>query len=160
MITLERVKELLHYEPTTGIFTWKCSRGNNRIKAGSRAGSVYPTGYRFIGIDNTDYAESRLAWLYVHGVFPTQVIDHIDGYRDNNRISNLRDVSQADNVKAFRTLGANNKTGFTGVGFFKRDNRYRAYIGLNNKFIHLGYFDTAEEASIAYQGAKLKLHFN
>lgn len=96
MITHSFVKELLHYDPETGIFRWKVALTNS-VGVGLVAGTLGSRGYWHIRIGGTTYASHRLAWFYVHGEWPTQVIDHIDRDRSNNRIANLRDVSLSDN---------------------------------------------------------------
>jgi hypothetical protein len=91
-LSLERLKELLLFNPCTGIFTWKQKR-NGRI-----AGYVWRNGYVMIKIDGVDYQASRLAWLYSYGKWPTLYIDHIDGKPSNNSMYNLRDVSHRENM--------------------------------------------------------------
>ena len=88
-LTPERLRELLHYDPESGFFTWLPYVGKRgRINAGDRAGCE--TGHKiYIGIDGGIYRAHRLAWLYVHGEWPSLVIDHIDGNPHNNNIKNL-----------------------------------------------------------------------
>ena len=84
------IKELLHYEPNTGIFTWLKHRGG-KTKKGSIAGSLHKCGYMVIRINVKHYYAHRVAWIYVHGSIPEHVlIDHINGKRNDNRIENLR----------------------------------------------------------------------
>jgi hypothetical protein len=107
-----RLKELLDYDPDTGVFLWK-NRASSNADKGSIAGYLNH-GYRYIGIGNKRYAAHRLAWMYVTGEFPKLQIDHIDGNKDNNSISNIRDCSQSDNAKNMR-LRLDNKTGIPGI---------------------------------------------
>ena len=158
MLTQERLKELLHYDPETGVFTWLCSR--QRVSAGARAGSLAKNGYRTIKIDQRHYLESRLAWLYTTGCWPEKLIDHRDRDRSNNRISNLRLATVKQNAEN-TTLSPRSKTGLRGVILLDR-NRYplrpfRAQIVHNNLPIHIGNFSTPEEASAAYEAMRDKL---
>ena len=152
MITADRLRELLHYCPETGIFTWLIST-NRRIKIGSVAGTLNSRGYICININGKIYKSHRLAWLYVHGNWPANNIDHIDGSRSNNAISNLRDVNQSINQQNRRIAKINNKsTGLLGVT--KRNNQFLAQIMINGKSKYLGLFDDANVAHEAYLAAK------
>ena len=91
VLTQSRLKELLYYDPYSGIFTWKISSGN--MPAGSAAGCLSPEGYIRITIAGKKYKAHRLAWFYVYGYFPENQVVHLNGARDDNRISNLREVS-------------------------------------------------------------------
>lgn len=156
MVTQERLKQLLHYEPQMGVFTWRVDR-NHLARSGCVAGSVNSCGYRHIWIDGRQYKASRLAWLYVHGAFPSGLIDHIDRVRTNDRISNLRIASRIENGQ---NLGVrkNNKSGFVGVSWHKRTSKWTAQIAINGRKIYLGLFNTAKEASAARTIAKAKYH--
>lgn len=92
-----RLLEQLKYDPLTGVFTWLVTR--NRITQGDVAGSVSKEGYRVIRIDGEHHKAHRLAWFYVHGSWPSGIIDHKDGNKDNNKIKNLRDTSQAEHYE-------------------------------------------------------------
>ena len=85
MLTQDRLKEVIRYDPESGILSWK-KKTANCTKVGAEAGCLNPNGYREIKIDGTSYKSHRLAWLYVHGYFPEKFIDHIDRNRSNNRI--------------------------------------------------------------------------
>lgn len=145
MLTAGRLKELLSYDPETGEFRWLVSSG--RVFKGSVAGCL-SKGYIQIRVDNQAYRAHRLAWLYVHGVWPTKEIDHIDSARPNNRIANLREATRTENLRNIG-LQSHSTTGYKGVS--KAANKYLACATLNSKKIHLGHFPTAELASEAYQ---------
>lgn len=144
-LTHDRLRELLDYNPETGIFTWKepnkhCSKN---IK-GTKAGSLNSKGYRRIRVEGKDYKAHRLAWFYVYGSLPSGMLDHKNRVRDDNRIDNLR--------LATPTLNAFNKeqvrVSRTGVrGVFKHGKRYMAYIGRNAET--RASFPSLEEAVIA-----------
>jgi len=155
MLTQDYLKSLLNYDPDTGEFTWLVDRVH--AKAGERAGLVKHDGYVRIRINNRAHSAHRLAWLYEYGVFPKNGIDHINGDRADNRISNLRAANQAENMQNL-AMYKSNKSGFMGVYFHKRNKKYQATIKAYGKQKHLGYFDTAESAFEAYKEAKRALH--
>lgn len=155
MITQERLKELLHYEPETGIFTWKIA-ASNRVSIGDVAGSTRGDGRIRINVDGESYLAHRLAWFYTHGIFPPNRIDHINQDPGNNRIKNLRPATAKQNSEN-RGAGTNNKSGFKGVSWFAPLSKWRAKICHHYKHIYLGCFDTPEEASAAYESAANKL---
>ncbi len=153
MLTQARLKELLHYDPETGVFTWR-ARNNGKMKAGATAGTLQ-RGYRWIKINYRDYAAHRLAWLYSTGAWPKHYIDHINRVRDDNRLANLREATKAQNGHNV-SLSKNNRTGYTGVRFI--DGKYRAGIKAYGISYYLGRHDTAEQAHHAYLEAKRRLH--
>lgn len=155
MVTQERLKELLHYDPETGIFTRLTTCGG--VFRGSLAGYVHgPTGYIMIKVDGKGYRAHRLAWMYMYGVMPKEFIDHVDRCRSNNRIANLRDVTRKQNNEN-TGLRKDNKSGFVGVSWFAQVNGFMAGIRHNGKRIHLGCFSDAKEASEAVEAMRDKL---
>lgn len=155
-LTAERLRELLHYDATTGEFTWVVScRGT---KAGDRAGTDSSEGRRHIIIGYARFKAHRLAWLYVHGKWPNGLVDHTNGDPTDNRIDNLRESSMSENLQNQRRAHKHNKTGILGVSWRPTRNKFRARIVVNGKETNLGHFDTAEEAQSAYLDAKAKLH--
>jgi hypothetical protein len=145
----DRVLRLFDYDPATGFFTNKVSRG--RAKAGARAGSDVGHGYRKICIDYVRYYEHHLAWLIVHGVWPRE-IDHVDGNRSNNAIANLRLATRTQN-----NANGGWATGLSGLrGVYKdwrRPHMWFAKIQVGGRHIYLGEYDTPEEAHAAYLDA-------
>jgi hypothetical protein len=150
-IDAQRLREVATYNPDTGLFYWKSSHGGRRAD-GKPAGAKTRAGYIRISLDGTDYLAHRLAWLYHYGAWPENVVDHINGDRADNRIQNLRDVPHWANLQNTQTISQNNNTGARGVTRLK--NRYRAEIQVNGQRIHLGVFDTVEEAANSYINAK------
>lgn len=143
----------LRYEKDSGNFCWITKRkGRNPSKA---AGSITPTGYRTICINGVDILAHRLAWLYVHGSWPVGVIDHINGNRQDNRISNLRDVTQVENMLNVHKPRIDNTTGYRGVSLHKPSGKYLARLKIGGKYKSLGLFACAEAAAAAYTSAKL-----
>ena len=155
-LTAETLRALLDYELDGGIFRWRVSR--QRIQIGAVAGAVNSDGYIVIRINGTLFKAHRLAWLYTHGVMPTHDIDHLNGNKADNRITNLRDVSRSVNMQNQTRAGRGSASGLLGVSWNKRVERWHASIWVNKRKQHIGYFNTADEAHAAYLAAKLQLH--
>ena len=155
MLTQYRLKELLHYDSDTGIFTRKVGRGG--MKVGSVAGTLHWTGYIRIAVDGRIYGAHRLAWLYIHGEFPPADTDHINLMRADNRIANLRQATQSENQQNMR-ISPKNTSGFRGVYWCKSRGRWCAAARMNYKTHRLGYFPTAEAAAEAYQAFARQHH--
>ncbi|UXZ44493.1 HNH endonuclease signature motif containing protein [Pseudomonas soli] len=152
-ITARRLRELLHYDPATGIFTNIAPR--KKVVVGSVAGSLdASTGYWMIGLDRRRYYAHRLAWLYMTGEWPAQLIDHLDGDRTNNVFANLRDAERAINQQNMRRPLPGTASGL--LGAFKKRNKWTSNVRAFGQIIRLGTFDTAEEAHAAYLQAKRK----
>lgn len=150
-ITVERLRELLDYHPETGVFRWKVSKSQGTA-AGSAAGFVEREGYRRIKVDGRKYKAHRLAWLHVHGEWPSREIDHVNRNPDDNRIDNLRLATASQNRGNSRRL-SNNTSGYKGVSFRPETGRWRARISHGGKSTCLGDFSSPEEASAAYLSA-------
>jgi hypothetical protein len=144
MLTQKILKEVLHYNPDTGIFTWLISPNSIR-KIGSTAGSKNGRGYIYIGLFNCSYKAHRLAWFYMTGYFPKNTIDHINRVTDDNRFCNLREATQQENC--FNSgMKSTNKSGYKGVSFRKDSGKWKAQININGKRKNLGSYETAEIA--------------
>jgi hypothetical protein len=155
MITQERLRELVHYCPETGIFTHLESKG--RKKAGTTAGSLRLDGYVYIMISGTRAMAHRFAWLYMTGEWPLADIDHIDGNKSNNAFNNLRDVSRSVNAQNQKRAKISSKLGLLGVSKLPSGN-FKAVIVLNGNRNYLGVFSNPNDAHQAYLKAKRKLH--
>lgn len=154
-LTQARLKELLHYNPETGDFTWRVDR--IRVRAGERAGKVKRDGYVEIGIDRKQYSAHRMAFLFMTGCLPRGHIDHKNLDRSDNRWCNLRAATSSQNqMNTPKKL--NNTSGFKGVSWHKREGRWRADIRIAGKKICLGLFDTPEEGYNAYCAAAARHH--
>jgi HNH endonuclease/AP2 domain len=156
ILTQEFLKEMLDYDPLTGIFTWKVSL-QNKVKIGQVAGYIRKDGYRFITVNGTKYRAHRLAWFYVYGVWPTKDLDHRYGIRDDNRISELREATKSQNA-ANTSKHKDNTSGFKGVCWDKQAKKWKARIMINGKNKTLGLFDIIEEAALAVNKAALELY--
>lgn len=156
MLTQSRLKELLNYEPKTGIFKWKVHRPN--ISPKKLAGWIGKGGYKYISVDYKHYMAHRLAWLYVYGYFPENGLDHINRIRDDNRIENLREASKVCNARNCN-ISKRNTTGITGVSWHKLRCKYRSHIRIPGKSIHLGLYKTKIEAAKARWDAEVEHDF-
>lgn len=155
-LTAERLRELFHYAPETGVFT-RLLRTSNSVRIGDVAGCRNVYGYWQINCCGKIRPAHRLAWLYVHGVWPKEQVDHIDGDRANNRIDNLREATSAENKQNTRRPRSDNRSsGLLGVS--KEGIKWHAKIQVKNRTIHLGYFESANEAHAEYLRAKAIYH--
>lgn len=154
MITQNRLKELVHYDKKSGLFTRVANFGRWRI--GDLAGSV-KGGYVYIYADGKLYLAHRLAVFYVTGQWPEHQVDHKNGSGTDNRWSNLRAATASQNQQN-RKPNANNTTGFPGVNYIAASNRWTSSISIDSKRLHLGTFKSAEAAYAAYVTAKAQHH--
>lgn len=156
-LTPERVRELLDYNPDTGELRWKVSRGN-RVPVGSVAGHVVNrSNYSrvYVSIDWVPYLAHRLIWFHVHGVWPDNEIDHIDGNANNNRLSNLRQADRYENCSNSKRKPGR-VTGYYGVQ--AHGDKFGSYIVARGTRHFLGVFGTAEAAYEAYKKAAHEMH--
>lgn len=144
MITADYLRSILNYDPDTGIFSWRAMGKGRKQNPGS-----LQHGYLIIKLGRKPYRAHRLAWLYMTGEWPKDILDHKNFNRSDNRWENLRAATHSTN-KANRPAPSNNSTGFKGVSFRKKVGRYQASICKQRQQRHLGFFDTAEEAHAAY----------
>lgn len=155
--TQARVKELLDYNPETGVFTWKVNRTRG-VKAGDAAGTINRShGYIIVCIDNRRYRGHRLAWFVVHGSWPAFDLDHVDTDRTNNCIKNLRptdDTMNTGNSSRYK----NNTSGYKGVSWHKSKKAWFANIRVNGRLVCLGKFSDPQAAHNAYMTAA-RAHF-
>lgn len=156
-LTQERLKEVLHYDPETGDWTWLVRKAN-RIYAGSKAGGVDTSeGYYKIGVDGRVHKAHRLAFLYMTGEYPKSQVDHINGEKSDNRWGNLREASPSENL---RNVGAysSNVSGLKGVSYRPKADMYLSRITVDGVTHYLGWFSCPREASHAYNKAAIQFH--
>jgi hypothetical protein len=175
-ITPELLRQLLDYDPETGVLTWKWRdecwfaegrRGAahtaaawNSAWAGSEAMSCVSTvGYKAGAVLQVKCYAHRVAWALHHGVWPSGEIDHIDGDRLNNRISNLRDVPKTTNAKN-KGKSSKNTSGYNGVYFNKAAQKWQAYLTVGGVAKYLGLYDTPETANAAREAANIHHNFH
>jgi hypothetical protein len=172
----EYLRQCFSYDPNTGALTWrerprehfsedKVWRRWNTRYAGTQAGSVRPTGprhespYIFVCLGGIARAAHRIIWAIIYGVEPSALVDHRDSDGTNNRLTNLREATYAQNTMNRRHDRRVARLGrLKGTKFHKRDRRWTASIRINTKRVHLGSFGTEEEAHRAYCAAA-KTHF-
>ena len=155
-MTYEQVNELFVYDPETGELRNRVDRGY-QAKAGTLAGCRKGEGYFYVKVRGKEYLIHRVAWLLTHGVWPAAQIDHVNGVRDDNRMANLRESTNAENGRN-RGAQTNNSTGFKGVNWDKNSRKYKAQIRVQGKNTHLGLFTSPKEAHAAYQSAAYANH--
>ncbi len=149
---IDVLRRLVSYDPLTGVLTWR--------ESGLRAlNHIHPRKYLSGKIHGRMFWAHRVAWAIHYGEWPSHVIDHINGNPSDNRIINLRVVTQAENRKNSRSYRTN-KSGVTGVSWFARDGVWKASIQVNNKTLHIGYFKDIESAAAARKDAEIKHAFH
>lgn len=169
-LTANYIRSALDYDQDTGAFTWRkrprehfaTQRAWNRCNArfpGTEAGTVDAYGYSKISVGHVDYLAHRLAWLYMTGEWPAAQIDHINCDKLDNRFCNLRQATNAENIRNSRKPSTNT-SGLKGVSWHKPNNKWRVQISANGSKRHLGYFDEdkLDEAAAAYERAAKALH--
>lgn len=155
-LTQEQVRALFDYDAENG---WLIRKKDEHGRVVNRPCGIKPGnhGYGRVSIDGKLYLTHRVIWLWYYGTWPEHEIDHINQNKMDNRIENLRPATRSENMQNIG-MKSNNSTGYPGVYFHKRDNKYQAQIAVNNKKIYLGLFASAEEAFEAYMIAKIKYH--
>lgn len=154
-IEVPHLKEILHYDENTGLFTWKVNMNGRSTKccAGSRAGTKQNTGYVQISIGNVRYSAHRLAWVYIHGsIDQNLIIDHINRVRNDNRIDNLRLVTHSVN-NSNRELNKNSVSKHSGVIWNKSKSKWQVSIRINGRKFSCGNFSSLENAISARRDA-------
>ncbi len=166
----ELLRQLLSYDPESGILRWRyrrpeffktardCAAWNTRFN-GKVAGAPDGRGYIMLRILGRLCLAHRVAWAVTHGHWPKNEIDHINGVRDDNRIANLRDVTSSENKRNMR-LRPNNASGFNGVQWDEKRGKWRSRIFAEGSEKHLGRFETIEEAVAARKAAEVKYKFH
>lgn len=155
-LTHARICEALHYEPTTGVFTWAIKRKGTK-GIGRVAGGLDADGYWRIKINYQEIKAHRLAWMYVYGVWPQCELDHINHSKTDNRISNLREVSRSENLQN-RPMLKNNLSGYRGVHWEADRKRWRASIAIGGKQRIIGRYVDRHAAYAAYCAAAAVSH--
>ena len=151
-LTQDRLISLLRYDEERGLFFWRKSKG--RAREGAQAGAVDTYGYVVVRVDGILYKAHRLAWLYVHGRWPDGLLDHINRNKSDNRITNLREASQSENM---HNANWKSKSGVPGVRWRGERNRWVAQIRVGYVTHVLGSFKTKEEAIATRKQAETRM---
>lgn len=156
ILTQKHLRQILNYDPETGSFLWRIRKeGINKLEAGH----ITKCGYHSIMINKINYRSHRLAWVYVYGSIPHRMqIDHINHDRSDNRIANLRLVTNQENQRNRRYTG--NSSGVIGVCFDKARSKWKPHIKVDQKLINLGRFNTLEEAIAIRKAAEVQYGFH
>ena len=157
-LTQARVRELLAYDPATGLFTWKKTT-TNRVRVGAIAGHLRFDGYIAIRIDRVAYLAHRIVFVYLYDRMPADEVDHINGKRTDNRQINIRECDRTTNMMN-AAKGSANKSGVVGVCWNRAEERWQAQIKVNRVAIHLGLFDDFGDAVMARKAAESEHGFH
>ena len=153
----ETLKQMLWYDPATGVFRWRFCRGNGQTKPWSEAGYYNSYGYRVILVNRKPYPAHRLAWLYMTGEMPSEQIDHINLVKDDNRFCNLRKATISQNQ--WNTgIRSTNKSGTKGVYFDERKQKWFGSFRVNGNRFYTKGFETSNQAAEALSNMRTIHH--
>ena len=166
----ELLRKLLRYEPDTGKLFWRERDRElfetnksfsiwNKRNANRETGTINAHGYVLVRVSGSSYPAHRVAWAIYHGKWPKNDIDHINGNRTDNRICNLRDVTRSENMKNAK-MRSDNTSGYMGISWFKARKKWHPQIKHNGKLIHLGFFDSLDEAIAARKDAEVRYGYH
>lgn len=148
-MNIEELKEYFKYEPETGKLFWN-KRPSNCVVVGAEAGNYNDQGYMMCRFKGKNLRVHRIVWAITKGEQPSAFIDHINGSRGDNRVENLREVSNAENLQNMKKA--------KGCTYIIRLDKWMAQINVNKEHKYLGVFNTEQEAHEAYLKAKKELH--
>ena len=147
-LTITRLREALSYDRGTGIFIWRISRPG-LARASGVAGWNNGMGYITVSLDGKNYKAHRLAFFYMTGKWPEHDVDHADTNKSNNSWANLREATRSQN-RANTCVRSDNTSGYKGVTWDNRRQKWRAQTMVRGKRLYLGLFDRIENAATAY----------
>jgi len=155
LLTQEMLKNIIHYSPETGIFTW--AKPRQGIKITDKVGTLKPNGYILILINSKLYRAHRLAWLYMTSNWPENDIDHINGKRDDNRFCNLREATKEQN-NWNKKVRKDSTTGIKNVLYYPKYETYYVKITANKVSHTFGPFKTKDEAAKIAKQKRAEIH--
>lgn len=154
--TAEKLRKLLSYNPETGLMTWKVNTGRQK-KIGKIAGTNKKGDYSRVSIGGKTYLSHRIIWALHYGIWPSNLVDHINGEQSDNRISNLREATNLQNL-ANSKKQKNNKSGYKGVFWCAVKKAWVATIRINQKNKYIGKFSNAHDAALAHEEVAKEFH--
>lgn len=160
MVTQEYLRYWYFYNDETGFFYWRRSNKKKHAIRGAKVSGGGNNSPRLMTINNNVYKYHRIIWLYVYGEYlkDHELIDHIDGDKRNNKLTNLRLVNKSQNAQNIKKAPIHNRSGVLGATWSSQKGKYISCIVINGKKIYLGCFKEAQEAGAAYLAAKRKFH--
>lgn len=167
---IEELRDMLRYNAGTGLLFWKtrplssfttehAGKVWNSRFVGAEAGSIHVDGYRRVEIDRRKFLSHRIIWALVYGVWPEGFIDHIDHNRTNNKITNLRVVTRAENNRN-ASLRSDNTSGAVGVRWHKNSNKWESRISVGGRLHYLGLFTKFDDAVSARKLADQEIGYH
>ena len=147
-LNAETVRQIFDCDPETGRLTWRVYRPKCPI--GAEVGTLHHKGYRRVLYNWRSYGVHRIIWLYVYGEWPKDQIDHINGIRDDNRITNLREATNQQN-QWNRPVKKGATTGIKGVR--RHQKGFQVSVQKDGREQYIGYYSDAEVARAAYRSA-------
>lgn len=158
-LSLQEIKERLAYNPNTGMFMWVMRFNNKHSLRVPFSGTINGSGYLYVTVGGICYRANRLAWALHYGNWPTNLIDHEDGDKTNNKINNLRDVTNTVNMCNSKK-NSRNTSGAMGIDWRARTSAYRVRISVNGKRIILGEYRNLDEAIAVRKEAEKKYGYH
>ena len=160
-MTADELRRVLRYNCRTGVLTWRrrddVPKSWNTRYAGKPAGRLMVNGYWYVAIHHRLYQRSRIAWLYVHSVWPKDEIDHKNRHSADDRFANLRECTRGENNQNCKTH-RHSRSQIKGVLWREDRQKWAARIRANGVTHHLGHFDTVEGAKRAHRTAQQIYH--
>ena len=157
LLTQDDLHNLIIYDKETGVFCWNKSRRG--VVVNKNLGCDNGFGYLRITVLGKSYYAHRLAWFYIYGKWPKDQIDHINGIKNDNRIENLRDLTNSQNAQNKLKAKVNSNSKILGVSWHKKAKKWQAFICIYKQNKYLGLFSDIKDAEIAYKLEREKINY-